>query len=70
MGVKLAVLIIPMLPNLWCILQAGTKNFIHPAERKIWLMAGMFLPVLGGLAYLFWGRKRVVSDQREPLRRP
>lgn len=62
MGVKLAVLILPMLPNLWCIFQATTRNFIHPAERKIWLMVGMLLPVVGGVAYLVWGRKRVVRD--------
>jgi hypothetical protein len=62
MGVKLAVLAVPLLPNLWCIFQATTRNFINPMERRVWLLLGMFLPVLGGLAYLFWGRKRVARD--------
>lgn len=66
MAVKLAVLIIPMLPNLWCMIQAATKNFINPAEKWIWLMVGMLFPVFGGLAYVFWGRKRVLRGEGRP----
>jgi hypothetical protein len=29
-----------------------------PAEKMAWLGAAVFVPVLGGLAYLVFGRKR------------
>jgi hypothetical protein len=57
--VKLAVLVLLIMPNLWCILQAVKKSFKNPLEKFVWLGAGVFLPVLGGFMYLVWGRTRV-----------
>jgi hypothetical protein len=30
-------------------------------EKMSWIAAGVFLPVLGGLLYVFWGRRRRVT---------
>lgn len=54
------LLLLPMLPNLWCIFQAATKRFPSELEQKAWLFVGMLFPVLGGLVFLIWGRKRIV----------
>ncbi len=55
---KLCLLTIPILPNLWCIWHASRHEFPSPAERKLWMRMGVFLPVLGGLIYLFFGFRR------------
>ena len=54
------ILAIPILPNLWCIWHAFTHEFPGENEQKLWIRAGIFLPVLGGLAYLFYGRRRAL----------
>lgn len=55
------ILLVPMLPNLWCIFQAATKRFPSEMEQKAWIFVGMLFPVLGGLVYLVWGRRRVIK---------
>ena len=54
----LILLAIPILPNLWSIRHAYYRDFPSPTEKMIWLGISVFIPVLGGLAYLIWGRKR------------
>ena len=56
-----AALLIPILPNLWAIWNAFHSNFASIEEKMCWIAAGVFLPVLGGLLYVFWGRKRRIS---------
>lgn len=58
---KLLLLALPILPNLWCIWHSFNHEFPNPPEKFIWLGAGVFLPVLGGLLYLFWGRTRIIK---------
>lgn len=59
---KLALLalaaLVPILPNLWSIQHAYWREFPSLNEKMIWLVAAVFAPVLGGLAYVFFGRKR------------
>ena len=52
-----SLLVLPMLPNLWSIWHIFNHDFRTPQERLAWLGAAVFLPVLGGLAYILWGRK-------------
>lgn len=52
------VLLLPILPNLWCIWHAYRHEFDSPVEKFGWMGAGVFIPVLGGLAYLLIGRRR------------
>ena len=59
--VKVAVLLLLFLPNLWCIFQAATKNFRYSTEKWLWLAIGVMFPVLGGLFFLLLGRSRVLK---------
>ncbi len=53
-----AALALPILPNLWCIWHAYRHEFTTPAEKYGWMLAGVFLPVAGGLLYLLFGWRR------------
>lgn len=59
----LILLAIPILPNLWCIWHAYSRDFNNPNERMIWMGVGVFLPVVGGLLYLLIGRRRARPPQ-------
>jgi len=50
--------IVPITPNLWAIWHIFHCDYPHQGEKMVWLFAAMFVPVLGGLAYCVWGRKR------------
>ena len=60
----LALAAIPMLPNLWSIRHAFSRYFPTREEKKLWILVAVFIPVLGGLAYLFVGRKRAQKGQK------
>ncbi len=55
---KIALLALPSLINLWAIWHAFHHKFPSSEQRMIWLAIGVFVPVIGGLAYFFIGRKR------------
>ncbi len=52
------ILLLPILPNLWAIWHIFHSDFQSVQEKMGWLLAAMFLPVLGGIAYCLMGRKR------------
>ena len=54
----LALLGLPTIPNLWGIWHAFHRNFPTPQERLIWVGACVFIPVIGGIAYLIFGMRR------------
>ena len=54
----LILFVIPIIPNLWCIWNAFHREFSTVNEKMAWIGIGVFVPVLGGLAYLFIGRRR------------
>ncbi|MFP4392973.1 MAG: PLDc N-terminal domain-containing protein [Desulfohalobiaceae bacterium] len=54
----LLALLVPILPNLWAIWHIFHCDFPTAQEKMLWLLAGMFLPVLGGIIYALLGRKR------------
>lgn len=55
---QLALLFLPALLNLWGIWHAFNHAFETPLERLLWVLAGVFLPFFGGLAYLLFGLRR------------
>ncbi len=59
-----AMVAIPMLPNLWSIYHAFTRFFETREEKKLWILVAVFIPVIGGLAYIFVGRKRAQKMQQ------
>ena len=50
--------LLPITPNLWAIWHIFQCEYPSQGEKMGWLFAAMFLPVLGGLVYCLWGRKR------------
>lgn len=54
------VAFIPMIPNFWSIWDIWTHAFPTPERRIYWLMFVIFVPVLGGLIYIFIGRKHAL----------
>ncbi len=52
------LLLLPMLPNIWGIWHSGTRRFNTPQEQMGWISLNTLLPCLGGLIYIFVGRKR------------
>ena len=49
---------IPILPNLWSLWHLWSHDFNNDFERKVrWLLLCVFVPVIGGLIYIFKGRK-------------
>ena len=54
----LILLAIPILPNLWSIWHAFHRDFPTVQEKMSWISVAVFVPVLGGIAYLFLGRPR------------
>ena len=62
----LVILLIPILPNLWCIWNAYRSEFPNPVEKMAWIMVGIFFPVIGGLLYIFAGARRARKRQTLP----
>ena len=58
------LLSIPILPNLWCIWHAFTHEFPKESEKRLWVLAGIFLPVIGGLAYLLIGWRKALPSEK------
>jgi hypothetical protein len=57
-ALALGLLVLAILPNYIAIWQSFHREFPTPLERMFWFLLAIFVPVLGGLAYLIWGRKR------------
>lgn len=56
-----AVLALPILPNLWSIWHVRSRNFASEQEKSLWFLLAVFVPVLGGLIYIVFGRRRACS---------
>jgi hypothetical protein len=59
--------LLPITPNLWAIWHIFHCQYPTQGEKMGWLFAAMFLPVLGGLVYCFWGRKRSMKTMGKPF---
>ena len=55
---QIALLFLPALLNLWGIWHAFNHTFETPLERVLWMVACVFVPVLGGVAYVLFGWRR------------
>jgi len=54
----IGLLLLAILPNYIAIWQSFHREFPTPLERMLWFLLAIFVPVLGGIIYLIWGRKR------------
>lgn len=60
---QLLMLIVPALPNMWALKHAMYHDFPTPKEKYRWMMACVFIPCLGGLAYYFVGRRHASKEK-------
>ncbi len=58
---QLLLLIVPALPNLWALHHAMYHDFPSQKEKSRWMMACVFLPLLGGIVYYAVGRKHALG---------
>lgn len=49
---------LPILPNCFAIWHSFHRQFPTSQEKMIWYFLAIFVPVLGGIIYMIWGRKR------------
>ncbi len=54
----LALFFVPIVPNLWSIWHVYHRDFPSVQEKMIWIGIAIFIPVFGGLGYLFFGMRR------------
>lgn len=57
----LIILAIPIIPNLWSIWHIFKNDFPTPQDKMMWVLIATFLPVIGGILYIFWGRRKVIK---------
>ncbi len=60
------ILLLPILPNLWSIWHIFKNDFPTPQEKMTWIFVATFLPVIGGIIYVLWGRKKVIKGENIP----
>lgn len=66
---QLALLVLPILPNMWSLKHAFHHDFPTEKEKMRWLLACVFLPCIGGLAYIFVGRRRASKEKIDVFER-
>lgn len=57
------LLLVPIIPNMWSIWHLYKNEFPTPQERAAWIVAQVVLPVLGGVGYILFGRKRAIKKR-------
>ena len=55
------IVMFPMIPTVWSILHIWGHEFANQQQRALWLVLVVFLPVVGGIIYIFTGRKKVLG---------
>ncbi|MDR0816526.1 MAG: PLD nuclease N-terminal domain-containing protein [Desulfovibrio sp.] len=50
-----------MLPVFWSIRHIWDHEFADPLQRALWLVCAVFLPVIGGILYIFIGRQKALK---------
>ena len=55
---QIALMFLPAQLNLWGIWHAFSHTFETPLERVLWMLACVFVPVFGGVAYVLFGWRR------------
>ncbi len=54
------IIFLPTLPGFWAIWHSTTRRFATVQEQIAWIGLSMLVPVIGGLVYILFGRKRAL----------
>ena len=66
---QLALLVLPILPNMWALKHCFHHDFPTEKEKYRWMLACVFLPCIGGLAYIFVGRRHASKEKIDVFER-
>ena len=66
---QLMMLVLPILPNMWALKHCFHHDFPTEKEKQRWMMACVFLPCIGGLAYILVGRKHASKEKIDVFER-
>ena len=55
---QIAILFIPFLFTIWALLDIQKSNFENQIMKYIWLMACAFLPIIGTILYIIFGKRK------------
>lgn len=58
------LLLLPMLPTFWSIWDIWSHSFVSYNRKMAWLALAVFVPVLGGIIYILFGRKEARKGDR------
>lgn len=53
-----ALLLIPIIPTFWAIIDIGYKDFGSIQRKALWGLLVVFVPCIGGIIYLLFGRRK------------
>ncbi len=57
-AVIIILLLLPMIPTFWAIMDIAYKDFGSMQRKALWGALVIFVPCIGGIIYLFLGRKQ------------
>lgn len=55
------IILMPMLPTFWSIYNICARQFADEQKKMLWLVFVVFVPVIGGIIYIFFGRKDILK---------
>lgn len=54
----LLILLLPMVPTFWAIVDVANRDFGTLRKKALWGAFIVFVPCLGGIVYLIFGRRQ------------
>ncbi|MCK4485968.1 MAG: PLDc_N domain-containing protein [Desulfobacterales bacterium] len=57
-GLMVLILLLPMVPTFWAIVDVAHRDFGTLKKKALWGAFIVFVPCLGGLVYLIFGRRQ------------
>ena len=57
-GLALLILLLPMVPTFWAIVDVAYRDFGTLRKKALWVVFVVLVPCLGGLVYLIFGRRQ------------
>lgn len=57
-GLMVLILLLPVVPTFWAIVDVAYRDFGTLKKKALWGTFIVFVPCLGGLVYLIFGRRQ------------
>ena len=66
---QMMLLVLPILPNMFALKHCFHRDFPTEKEKYRWMMACVFLPCIGGIAYFLVGRRHASKEKIDVFER-